>query len=92
MTSRLRPAYCSFCESEQIFRRSSFRHGLHITLSVLTLGVWLISYAALWWRWRITAGWRCTECGHRFRIHGRPAAPSREVARTAESEVAFASF
>jgi hypothetical protein len=79
MSSRHRPAYCAFCETEQSFRRPTFRHGLHLTLSLLTLGLWLISYAGLWWHWRCTQGWRCAECGHRFRTDGRrtgrPASP-----------------
>ena len=64
-------AYCAFCETDQVFRHSSFSHGMHRLISVLTLGVWGIGYGVLYWRWRQRAGWRCSECGHRFRMGGR---------------------
>ena len=55
-------AYCSQCGHRQTFKPVKVNHWLHLLLSILTCGLWLISWAA------ICAGilrypWRCKHCG-----------------------------
>lgn len=57
------PPYCPACHSSHL-RRVRVRHGLHLLLSVLTLGLWLVSWLALCIRARAQP-WECPACGHR---------------------------
>lgn len=73
-----RRGYCAFCEEERAFRPPRAHHSFHITLTVLTFGVWGVSYAALLIHRLFLAPLRCAHCGHRFRAEGNPkGAPSR---------------
>lgn len=60
-TQRTR-AYCRRCKHAQSFERGAVNHRLHLLLTILTLGLWSISWVA------ITLGnifkpWRCKHCG-----------------------------
>jgi hypothetical protein len=55
-------AYCTRCRHRQTFVRAEVRHGIHLLLSVLTLGFWLISWAAICVASRLRP-WRCEHCG-----------------------------
>lgn len=55
-------AYCPRCRHQQPFLPAKFRFGLHFALTILTLGLWLISALAAVirkWMWP----WRCEHCG-----------------------------
>ena len=71
MSSYRRLGFCAFCESDQTFSRSRMSHGLHIMLSLASLGLWLVPYVAVWVHRSRTIRWRCTHCGHRFRVNGQ---------------------
>ena len=54
--------HCSRCGHSQLFERTQIHHGIHLLLSVLTLGLWVVSWMA------IAVGhhfrpWRCLQCG-----------------------------
>jgi hypothetical protein len=55
-------AFCRRCRHEQTFIRAQVRHEFHLLLTVLTLGLWLISWISV-----IIGGalrpWRCKHCG-----------------------------
>lgn len=52
--------YCDNCEKSVVVFRKGTNHILHLLMSVVTAGFWLII-------WVLSAikfgGWRCTECG-----------------------------
>jgi predicted RNA-binding Zn-ribbon protein involved in translation (DUF1610 family) len=71
-------AYCPRCRHEQIFLRAKTNHPLHLILALLTAGLWLISWIALYIG-RIIRPWRCEHCGWHKPDLGhqpRPARPS----------------
>lgn len=73
-----RRGYCAFCEEHRTFCRTRISHPLHLTLTVVTLGVWGVAYAARLIHWMLSERWRCTKCGHRFRADGtRSGEPGR---------------
>jgi len=54
--------YCPRCRHDQIFAKYKINHGVHLFLTIITLGLWLVSWVA------ITLGnllrpWRCQQCG-----------------------------
>jgi rubredoxin len=55
-------AQCPRCGHQQFFVRAEINHPLHLALSVLTLGLWLISWLALWLG-TFMRPWRCEHCG-----------------------------
>ena len=51
---------CTDCRKRVVVFRKGTNHILHLILSVLTAGLWLI----VWFGSAIKfGGWRCTECG-----------------------------
>jgi hypothetical protein len=55
-------AYCRQCRHEQVFVRTEISHGVHLLVTICTLGLWSISWIAA------TIGhyfrpWRCKHCG-----------------------------
>jgi hypothetical protein len=64
---RTKPGYCEFCESRVRLERSgSVNHVLHLILTFLTAGLWLVVWvAAILWPKR----WACSVCGsHAVRV------------------------
>ena len=59
--ARLR-AYCPHCHHQQIFVRLSINHWAHLILSILTLGLWLISWISICIG-ALLRPWRCEHCG-----------------------------
>lgn len=62
-------AYCSRCRHTQSFVRNRPNHWLHLGLSILTFGLWAISWISL------TIGlrrhpWRCEHCGWQRPLSG----------------------
>jgi len=60
-TERLR-GYCARCRHQQIFEKSRLHHGFHFLLSVLTCGLWLVSWLSIYIGHRFRP-WRCVKCG-----------------------------
>lgn len=52
--------YCYSCEKDVILRRKSTNHILHLLLSIITGGFWLIIWFLLSMK---IGGWRCMVCG-----------------------------
>src|SRR4051812_40976855 len=60
--NRHRQAYCPTCRSERTFRKPNPQHGFHAAGAVLTLGLWLIPWAAFTIHWFWRQPWRCRRC------------------------------
>src|SRR5436189_6107268 len=60
-SARIR-AYCRQCKHQQYFVRYAPNHLFHLALTILTAGLWVISWIAVsigsWLR-----PWRCKHCG-----------------------------
>jgi len=54
-------AYCRGCQHDQLFERREISHGLHLLITICTLGLWTISWISA------TVGlllnpWHCKQC------------------------------
>jgi hypothetical protein len=56
--------YCYKCNKVTVFRKEKLNHLLHISISVLTAGIWLIPYLLLLVR-NNRLPWVCLTCGFR---------------------------
>ena len=75
-------AYCARCRHKHAFVQTSVNHWFHFILSVFTLGLWLVSWAAVCIG-KLMRPWRCEHCGwHKpeFRLH-------REIVERTDEEV-----
>jgi len=64
-------AYCARCRHQHVFVPSPVNHRFHLILSLFTLGLWLVSWAAVCIG-NVLRPWRCERCGwHKpeFRMH-----------------------
>ncbi|MCR9096300.1 MAG: hypothetical protein NXI30_18900 [bacterium] len=52
--------YCGYCEKRVMVRRAGTNHILHLILTVLTAGLWLVIWAGSAIK---AGGWRCPTCG-----------------------------
>jgi hypothetical protein len=74
-------AHCSRCRHEQLFIRAELNHPLHLALTVVTLGLWTVSWAALCIG-KLMRPWRCEHCGwHNPEFEGRSSKSARLVRR-----------
>ena len=55
-------AHCTWCQCERQFVRSRVRNGRHFIASLLTLGLWLIGWLAVYIETALRP-WRCAACG-----------------------------
>jgi predicted Zn-ribbon and HTH transcriptional regulator len=55
-------AHCPRCRHQQIFVTARINHPLHLGLTLLTAGLWLISWIALSIG-KVLRPWRCEHCG-----------------------------
>ena len=53
--------YCDNCSKDVLIRSSTPNHILHLLLSIVTGGLWLIVWLLLIVK---VKEWRCTNCGH----------------------------
>jgi hypothetical protein len=52
--------FCKVCNKQVMIRRKGTNHILHLLLSVVTMGIWII----IWILASVKiGGWRCTQCG-----------------------------
>ncbi|ATG73659.1 hypothetical protein AN401_07145 [Zobellella denitrificans] len=66
MAEEKKSAYCKSCERRVVVFRKGTNHILHLLLSIITFGLWLI----IWFGCAVKfGGWRCTECGSK-RVQG----------------------
>jgi len=54
-------AHCPRCQHQQIFVRAQINHSLHFILTLLTAGLWAISWIALCIG-KYVRPWRCEHC------------------------------
>lgn len=55
--------HCKECASMVMAERPSPSHILHLILTLLTGGLWLIVWLGVSVRW---GGWRCSRCGSKL--------------------------
>jgi len=76
-------AHCPTCQHQQIFVRAQINHSLHFILTLITAGLWAISWVALCIG-RYVRPWRCEHCGchtPEFGINAHLTTVSRKAAR-----------
>lgn len=72
-------AFCPRCRHRHEFVRAKINHRLHLILSVVTGGIWLISWVALCLRIRLSP-WNCEHCGWNApRTIGTPGNPPPRI-------------
>ncbi len=54
-------AYCLRCRHQQTFVRSQMHHGVHLFFSVITLGLWAVSWLSIYLG-HFFRPWRCEHC------------------------------
>ena len=60
MAEEKRGGYCARCKKNVVVFRRGTSHVLHLLLSILTAGLWLIVWIGASIKF---GGWRCHECG-----------------------------
>ena len=60
MQEEKKGGFCEVCNKRVVVFRKGINHLLHLILTILTSGFWLIVWIALVVR---VGGWRCSECG-----------------------------
>jgi len=74
--------FCTRCRHEQIFERAETHHGVHFFLTVVTFGLWLVSWIASSIGHRIRP-WRCLQCNWPNPVFDLPNEPrSKDSTRT----------
>ncbi len=68
--------YCQMCGRQSYFTKPRVNHVLHLILSIVTLGAWLVVWAVLG-ALNASKASRCTTCGWQ---QGRSAGPVRTPA------------
>jgi len=53
--------FCPRCRHQQVFERTQVHHGVHLFLSIVTFGLWLVSWIAIYVGHRFHP-WRCVQC------------------------------
>lgn len=52
--------YCRYCKQHTIHQRQGVNHILHLLITVLTCGLWVIIWVLL--IWFNIGGWHCRKC------------------------------
>ena len=52
--------FCQVCNKNMLLRRKGTNHILHLILSLITGGLWIIIWVLVTIK---VGGWRCTTCG-----------------------------
>lgn len=60
MTDQKKSGFCQVCNKRVVVFRKGTNHILHLLLSILTMGLWLIVWIGTVIKF---GGWRCAECG-----------------------------
>lgn len=60
MADERRGGYCNNCKADRVVFRPGTSHILHLLLTLVTMGLWLI----VWFGSAVKfGGWRCSVCG-----------------------------
>jgi hypothetical protein len=62
MAEQKKGGLCAHCKRRTVVFRAGTSHVLHLILTVLTAGLWLIVWIGTAIKF---GGWRCSECGSR---------------------------
>lgn len=68
--------HCWRCERDRQFNRRVVAHRVHLVITIFTLGLWGISWAALTFAQR-RKPWRCSVCFSRYVPASKPAPPMK---------------
>lgn len=60
MAMQYKSGFCQACNQQRKVEREKINHILHLLLSILTAGLWLIIWLGVSVRF---GGWRCESCG-----------------------------
>lgn len=60
MAEEKKSGFCQQCNKQSVVFRKGTSHILHLLLTVLTAGLWLIVWIGSAIKF---GGWRCTQCG-----------------------------
>lgn len=60
MAEEKKSGFCKDCNKRVVVFRKGTNHILHLILSILTAGIWLIVWIGSAIKF---GGWRCAECG-----------------------------
>jgi len=60
MAHQEKSGHCKQCKEMRVVRRPGTNHILHLILTVLTAGLWLIVWIGVSIKF---GGWRCSTCG-----------------------------
>ena len=60
MAEQYKSGFCKDCNEQRKVARPKINHILHLILSIITAGIWLIVWLGISIR---VGGWRCDECG-----------------------------
>ena len=52
--------FCKHCDRKTLLRRKRPNHVLHLLLTIITAGIWLIVWILVSIQ---IGGWRCSQCG-----------------------------
>ncbi len=55
-----RPGYCRVCEGNRKLERPRVNHVLHLILSIVTFGIWILVWLLVG---VFKQNWRCADCG-----------------------------
>lgn len=58
--------HCKHCDRDVMVRRKGTNHILHLLLSIVTVGIWIIMWILLSIK---IGGWRCSICGRKARAN-----------------------
>ena len=78
MAEQVTGGYCKTCQANRNIYRRSPNHLLHLILSILTAGLWIIIWIGVTIQF---GGWRCKECGSKKVSRG-----TRREAQTRHTE------
>lgn len=60
MIEEKRGGFCKQCKENRVIFRKGTNHVLHLILTILTSGIWLLVWIVMSIKF---GGWRCTICG-----------------------------
>ncbi len=60
MAIQEKSGFCATCEQHVLVRRKGTNHLLHLLLSLVTAGLWIIIWILVSVK---IGGWRCAQCG-----------------------------
>jgi len=56
---KVKPAFCKLCQANVKAEADTVNHILHLILTLITFGVWVIVWLVL----ALKSGWSCVNCG-----------------------------